>query len=178
MTNPFLENLNPPQRKAVLHTEGPLLIFAGAGSGKTRVLTHRIAHLIQNHGVSPWNILAITFTKKAAGEMKEGVGRLLGRRSDDVWISTFHSAGLRILRKYPEKLGLGPYFTILDDDDQLSPIKDALEALQLNPKIFNPKALAGRINSAKNELIDAKGYTHQPDDFFGERGALVYTGAA
>jgi len=170
----LLENLNTPQKEAVLHGDGPLLIFAGAGSGKTRVLTHRIAHLIQNHGVSPWNIFAVTFTNKAAGEMKERVGRLLGRRSDDVWISTFHSAGLRILRKYPEKLGLGPYFTILDDDDQLSLIKDALEALQLNPKIFNPKALAGRISSAKNELVDAPAYAAQAQDFFEERVAQVY----
>src|SRR4029453_19683207 len=117
----LLENLNAPQRDAVLHHEGPLLIFAGAGSGKTRVLTHRIAHLIQNHGVSPWNILAMPFTNKAAGEMKERVGRLLGRRSDDVWISTFHSAGLGILRKYPEKLGRGLYFPTLRDDAHLPP---------------------------------------------------------
>src|SRR5262245_6061824 len=151
----LLEILTAPQREAVLHTQGPLLIFAGAGSGKTRVLTHRIAHLIQDKGVSPWRILAVTFTNKAAGEMKERVGRLLGGRADDVWISTFHSAGLRILRKAPEKVGLGPFFTILDDDDQISLIKDALEALQLNPKIFHPKAIAGRINQAKNELISA-----------------------
>jgi ATP-dependent DNA helicase UvrD/PcrA len=171
----LLENLNDPQREAVLHTEGPLLIFAGAGSGKTRVLTHRIAHLIQQKGVSPWNILAVTFTNKAAGEMKERVGRLLGGRADDVWISTFHSAGLRILRKHPEKVGLGPYFTIMDDDDQLSLIKDALEALQLNPKIFHPKAIAGRINQAKNELISAEDYATSADDFFEERTAQVYS---
>ncbi|MFO1520289.1 MAG: DNA helicase PcrA [bacterium] len=174
MTSLLLDKLNPPQKEAVLHTEGPLLIFAGAGSGKTRVLTHRMAHLIQNHRVSPWNIFAVTFTNKAAGEMKERVGKLMGGRADDVWISTFHSAGLRILRRHPEKIGLGPFFTIMDDDDQFSLIKDALEALQLNPKMFHPKSIAGRINQAKNELIGAEEYAATADDFFEERTAQVY----
>ncbi len=174
MHNPLLENLNPAQQEAVLHTEGPLLIFAGAGSGKTRVLTHRIAHLIQNYKVSPWNIFAVTFTNKAAGEMKERVGKLLGRRADEIWISTFHSAGLRILRKYPEKVGLGPYFTILDDNDQLTLIKEGCEALQINPKIFHPKTILAKINQAKNELITAEEFSLSADDFFAEKIAKVY----
>ncbi|MBL7685754.1 MAG: UvrD-helicase domain-containing protein, partial [Deltaproteobacteria bacterium] len=172
--NELLDKLNPPQKEAVLHTDGPLLIFAGAGSGKTRVLTHRIAHLIQNHQVSPWNIFAVTFTNKAAGEMKERISKILGRRADDVWISTFHSAGLRILRQYPEKVGLGPYFTILDDDDQMTLVKEGLEFLQINPKLFPPKAIVGRISAAKNELIDADQYAAQADDFFSEKVAKVY----
>jgi DNA helicase-2/ATP-dependent DNA helicase PcrA len=171
----LLENLNPPQREAVLHTQGPLLIFAGAGSGKTRVLVHRIANLIQNHGVSPWNIFAVTFTNKAAGEMRERIGRLLGSRADDVWISTFHSAGVRILRKHAEQAGLGPFFTIFDDADQLSLIKEALEALNLNIKLFHPKAMAARINQAKNELVTAEEYALAAKDFFEEKTALVYS---
>ncbi len=176
MKNPNLfENLNAPQREAVLHTEGPLLIFAGAGSGKTRVLTHRIAHLIQNCGVSPWGIFAVTFTNKAAGEMKERISKLLGSRADEVWISTFHSAGVKILRRHPEKAGLGPFFTIFDDSDQLSLIKEGLDVLQINPKLFNPKAIAGKINAAKNELLGAEEFALQADDFFNEKAAKVYT---
>jgi len=170
----LLDKLNPPQREAVLHTEGPLLIFAGAGSGKTRVLTHRIAHLIQDCGASPWSIFAVTFTNKAAGEMKERIAKILGGRADDVWISTFHSAGVRILRRHPEKAGLGPFFTIFDDSDQMSLIKDALDALQINPKLFNPRAIAGKINAAKNELVTAQEYAQRADDFFDEKVAKVY----
>ncbi len=175
MTDSLLNHLNPAQREAVLHTDGPLLIFAGAGSGKTRVLTHRITHLIQEHGVSPWNIFAVTFTNKAAGEMKERIHRLLGGRADDVWISTFHSAGLKILRRCPEKIGLGPFFTILDDGEQLSLLKEGLEALQINPKVFNPKAIAARIHQAKNELVTADAFALQADDFFSEKVALLYS---
>lgn len=174
MNSSLLEKLNPPQREAVLHTEGPLLIFAGAGSGKTRVLTHRIAHLIQNCGVSPWSIFAVTFTNKASGEMKERIAKILGSRADDVWISTFHSSGVKILRRHPEKAGLGPFFTIFDDSDQMTLIKDAVEALQINPKLFNPRAIAGKINSAKNELITAQEYAAKAEDFFDEKVAKVY----
>ncbi len=174
MSNSLLDKLNPPQREAVLHSEGPLLIFAGAGSGKTRVLTHRIAHLIQNCGVSPWSIFAVTFTNKAAGEMKERISKLLGARADDVWISTFHSAGVKILRRHPEKAGLGPFFTIFDDSDQMTLIKEALDVLQINPKLFNPRAIAGKINAAKNELITAGEFALQATDFFDEKVAKVY----
>ncbi len=167
-----LEGLNPQQREAVLHTEGPLLIFAGAGSGKTRVLVHRIAHLIQNMKVSPWQILAVTFTNKAAGEMRDRVAALLEARADEVWISTFHSAGVRILRRHIEKLDYGPSFVIYDDSDQLTLLKQCLEELQLNPKIFNPRAVQSRIDGAKNELIEAEQFP--VGDFFSERVAKIY----
>ncbi len=167
-----MEGLNPEQREAVLATDGPVLIFAGAGSGKTRVLVHRIAHLIKSRGISPWNILAVTFTNKAAGEMRERVERLLGMRADEVWISTFHSAGVRILRRFATSLGYGPNFVIYDDTDQLSLIKQCLEELQLNPKIFNPRAVQTRIDAAKNELVGPEGFS--AEDFFGERVAKVY----
>ena len=113
-----LNQLNPRQREAVQHTEGPLLIFAGAGSGKTRVLVHRIAHLIKDCGVSPWQIFAVTFTNKAAGEMRERIEGLLGMRADEIWMSTFHSAGVRILRRHITRLGYGEHFVIYDDTDQ------------------------------------------------------------
>ena len=170
----LIDHLNPPQREAVLHTEGPLLIFAGAGSGKTRVLTHRIAHLIQNCGLSPWSLFAVTFTNKAAGEMKGRIGKLLSSRADDVWISTFHSAGVKILRRHPEKAGLGPFFTIFDDLDQMTLIKEALDVLQINPKLFNPRAIAGKINAAKNELVTAEEFALRAEDFFDEKIAKVY----
>ncbi len=175
MNSSLLDHLNPPQREAVLHTEGPLLIFAGAGSGKTRVLTHRIAHLIQEKGVNPWSIFAVTFTNKAAGEMKERISKLLGASAEEVWISTFHAAGVKILRRYPELCGLGPYFTIFDDTDQLNLIKEGLEVLQINPKLFHPKAIAGRINAVKNELIDSEKFAQDATDFFDEKVAKIYT---
>jgi DNA helicase-2/ATP-dependent DNA helicase PcrA len=167
-----LEKLNPRQREAILHTEGPLLIFAGAGSGKTRVLVHRIAHLVRNRGVQPWQIFAVTFTNKAAGEMRERVEDLLGTRADEVWLSTFHSAGVRILRRHITRLGYGPQFVIYDDTDQLTLIKDCLGELQINPKIFNPRAVQSRIDAAKNELVGPEAFS--ADDFFGERVAKIY----
>src|SRR5215831_17844638 len=167
-----LEKLNPQQREAVLCTEGPLLLFAGAGSGKTRVLVHRIAHLIQQRRVSPWNLFAVTFTNKAAGEMRERVGALLGRRADDAWISTFHSAGVRILRQHIHRLGYGESFVIYDDGDQMTLIKECLEELKLNPKIFHPRAVESRIDAAKNELVEPQDFP--TDDFFSEQVARVY----
>ncbi len=175
MSSLFIQNLNPSQCEAVLQTEGPLLIFAGAGSGKTRVLVHRIAHLIQEKGVSPWNIFAVTFTNKAAQEMKERISKLLGRRSDDVWISTFHSAGVRILRNYPERIGRSPHFTIFDDSDQLSLMKEGMELLNINPKLFHPRNILSKINQAKNELLNAEEFESTADDFFAEKVAKVYT---
>ncbi len=167
-----MNSLNDKQLEAVETTEGPLLIFAGAGSGKTRVLVHRIAHLIHQKKVSPWNIFAVTFTNKAAGEMKDRVAALIPERSEDLWISTFHSAGVRILRRHIEKLHYGPTFVIYDDNDQLRLIKECLEELKLNPKIFHPRAIQTRIDSAKNELIEPTGYP--TGDFFNERVASVY----
>jgi len=167
-----LDHLNPEQREAVLCTEGPLLIFAGAGSGKTRVLVHRIAHLVQDCGVSPWQIFAVTFTNKAAGEMRERIERLLGHHAQDLWISTFHSAGVRILRRHIQKLGYGPAFVIYDDSDQMTLIKKCLEELSINPKIFNPRMVQSRIDAAKNELVGPDKFSS--DDFIGERVAKIY----
>jgi len=145
--------LNPEQKEAVLHTEGPLLILAGAGSGKTRVLTHRVAYLIEQ-GVNPWNILAITFTNKAAGEMRERVDKIVGMGSESVWVSTFHSACVRILRRHIDRLGFDTSFSIYDADDQKSLMKEVCKKLEIDTKIFKEKMLLGVISKAKDELID------------------------
>lgn len=158
ITEQLLRGLNPQQQKAVKTTEGPLLIMAGAGSGKTRVLTHRIAYLIEEKGVHPANILAITFTNKAAREMKERIHQLLGEVANDIWISTFHSMCVRILRRDIDRIGFERHFTILDDTDQLSVIKNILKELNYDPKKFSPYAILNSISSAKNELKTAKDY--------------------
>ena len=151
MTN--YDTLNPKQREAVFHTEGPLLVLAGAGSGKTRVLTYRVAYLIEEKGVAPWNILAITFTNKAAGEMRERVDGLVEHGASSVWVSTFHSLCVRILRRFIENLGYGTNFTIYDTDDQRTLMKQIVKAASLDPKQFKDRNLLGIISSAKNELI-------------------------
>ena len=150
--NQLLHNMNPQQKEAILTTEGPLLVMAGAGSGKTRVLTHRIAYLMSEKQVSPYNILAITFTNKAAREMKERVEKLIGERGKDVWISTFHSMCVRILRRDIDLIGYDLNFGILDDADQLSVIKTVMEDLNLDPKRQSPKYFLSQISNAKNEL--------------------------
>ena len=150
--------LNPPQLEAVKHTEGPLLILAGAGSGKTRVLTFRIAYLIREKNVAPFNILAITFTNKAAGEMRERVDRLLEGRGAGVWVSTFHSACVRILRRYIDLIGYDTNFTIYDADDQKTVMKQVIKKLELDPKAFREKMLIGAVSSAKNEMISAEDF--------------------
>lgn len=152
------DTLNNEQREAVFHTEGPLLILAGAGSGKTRVLTHRIAYLIDEKGINPWNILAITFTNKAAGEMRERVDRIVGFGSESIWVSTFHSTCVRILRRYIDRLGYGTNFTIYDADDQKTLMKDVCKQLQIDTKIYKERALLSAISSAKDEMI-------MPDEF-------------
>ena len=169
------DSLNPMQRQAVFHTEGPLLILAGAGSGKTRVLTHRIAYLIQEKEVNPWNILAITFTNKAAQEMRERVDRIAGFGSDAIWVSTFHSTCARILRRHIDNLGYDTNFTIYDTDDQKSVIKDVCRRLNVDTKIFKERALLSQISHAKDNLItpdqmemDAAG------DFNQKKTAMVY----
>ena len=144
--------LNPEQKEAVLHTEGPLLILAGAGSGKTRVLTHRVAYLIEQ-GTAPWNILAITFTNKAAGEMRERVDKLVGLGSDSIWVSTFHSTCVRILRHYIDRLGFDTSFSIYDTDDQKSVMKEVCKKLQIDTKVYRERMLLGAISHAKDELI-------------------------
>ena len=148
----LLDKMNPQQKEAILTTEGPLLVMAGAGSGKTRVLTHRIAYLMSEKQVSPYNILAITFTNKAAREMKERVEKLIGERGKDVWISTFHSMCVRILRRDIDLIGYDLNFGILDDADQLSVIKTVMEDLNLDPKRQSPKYFSSQISNAKNEL--------------------------
>jgi len=147
-----LGSLNSPQREAVVHEGGPLVVFAGAGSGKTRVITFRIAHLIATHDVAPWRILAVTFTNKAAGEMRERLLRLLGEQGTAVQVGTFHATCARLLRRHGESLGLTKDFTIYDDQDQLALVKRVLRDLGLDEKRYQPKAMAGRINRAKQEV--------------------------
>ena len=144
-----LEGLNTAQREAVECTEGPLLVLAGAGSGKTRVLTYRIANLIENKGVAPWQILAITFTNKAAAEMRERLSSLVGPRSRGMWVSTFHSMCVRMLRADAERLGFSPSFTIYDTDDQKRLYREIMAELDINPKVFQLNAVMGRISQAK-----------------------------
>ncbi|MDH3818113.1 MAG: UvrD-helicase domain-containing protein, partial [Myxococcales bacterium] len=147
-----LGSLNSPQREAVVHEGGPLVVFAGAGSGKTRVITFRVAHLIATHDVAPWRILAVTFTNKAAGEMRERLLRLLGEQGAAVQVGTFHATCARLLRRHGESLGLTKDFTIYDDQDQLALVKRVLRDLGLDEKRYQPKAMAGRINRAKQEV--------------------------
>ena len=147
------DTLNEPQREAVLHTDGPLLILAGAGSGKTRVLTHRIAYLIEEMGVNPWNILAITFTNKAAGEMRQRVDDLVGFGSESIWVSTFHSMCVRILRRFIDRLGYDNRFTIYDTDDQKTLMKAVCKKVDIDTKQFKERMLLSVISSAKNEMI-------------------------
>jgi len=147
-----LSQLNDAQREAALHTEGPLLVLAGAGSGKTRVLTYRIAHLVADKGVAPWQILAITFTNKAAGEMRERISQQLGATAASMWVSTYHAACVRILRAEAEALGYKRSFTIYDDDDAKRLIKDIMRELEVDPQVFPIQAIRNRISTAKNEL--------------------------
>ena len=148
----LVQGMNPRQEEAVLHTEGPLLVMAGAGSGKTRVLTHRIAYLIEEKEVNPWNILAITFTNKAAKEMKERVNKLLETGGEDVWVSTFHSMCVRILRRDVDQIGYNRNFTIIDPSEQKTLMKRILNDLNIDSKKYDPRSILGTISNAKNEL--------------------------
>lgn len=163
------DTLNEPQREAVYYTEGPLLILAGAGSGKTRVLTHRIAYLIEEKGVNPWNILAITFTNKAAGEMRERVDRLVGFGSESIWVSTFHSMCVRILRRHISLLGYDTNFTIYDADDQKTLMKDVCKLLQIDTKIYKERALLAAVSHAKNELVTPEEFRLNAGGDFSQR---------
>ncbi|MBO2944769.1 DNA helicase PcrA [Paenibacillus sp. F411] len=169
-----ISRLNPPQRQAVESTDGPLLIMAGAGSGKTRVLTHRIAYLIATRKAPPWSILAITFTNKAAREMQERVSRLVGNEGRDIWVSTFHSMCVRILRKDIERIGYTSNFSILDSTDQLSVIRSCMKQLNIDPKKFEPKAIQAMMSTAKNELITPQQYEHKAADYLESMTAKVY----
>ncbi|HIV95099.1 MAG TPA: UvrD-helicase domain-containing protein, partial [Candidatus Sellimonas avistercoris] len=169
------DSLNDIQKEAVYQTEGPVLILAGAGSGKTRVLTHRIAYLIEEKGVNPWNILAITFTNKAAGEMRERVDQLVGFGSESIWVSTFHSACVRILRRFIDRLGYDTNFTIYDTDDQKSLMKEVCRYLQIDTKMYKERALLSAISSAKNEMISPEEYRLEAEgDFSRKKIAEVY----
>jgi len=170
----LLNDLNPIQQRAVLETEGPLLVFAGAGSGKTRVLTYRIAYLVQEKGIPPWNIFAVTFTNKAADEMRERVERLLGRSAKGVWISTFHSACARILRQHIEALGFQRNFVIYDEQDQERHLKTVMKELDLDFRMFHPRAVQSKIEDLKNEGITPEQYLPDPYNIFQKRVALVY----
>lgn len=171
----LLEAMNAPQREAVTTTEGPLLILAGAGSGKTRVLTHRTAYLIQEKDVNPYNILAITFTNKAAGEMRERIDNLVGFGSEAIWVSTFHSMCVRILRRYIDRLGYDTNFTIYDTDDQKSLMKDICKRLEVDTKIFKEKMFLNIISSAKNEMIGPIEFANQAvGDYAKRKQAEVY----
>ena len=171
-----LEFLNKEQQEAVLCTEGPLLILAGAGSGKTRVLTHRIAHLIEDCGVNPWNILAITFTNKAAGEMRERVDRIVGFGSESVWVSTFHSACVRILRRYIDRLGFDNNFTIYDAEDQKTVMKEVCRRLELDPKMYKERMLLNVVSHAKDEYMSPEEFEMDArGDFRREKAAAAYT---
>ncbi|WP_239584433.1 DNA helicase PcrA [Aquibacillus albus] len=172
----LLKGLNEQQRIAVKQTDGPLLIMAGAGSGKTRVLTHRIAYLLSEKEVSPRSILAITFTNKAAREMKDRVYRLVGAEGSDIWVSTFHSMCVRILRRDIDRIGINRNFSILDSGDQLTVIKNVLKDKNIDPKKFEPRAMLGAISAAKNELITPEEYSKQVGNFYERQIAEVYEG--
>ena len=173
--NMYLDNMNEMQKQAILHTEGPLLILAGAGSGKTRVLTHRTAYLIDEMRVNPYHILAITFTNKAAGEMRERIDDIVGFGSESIWVSTFHSTCVRILRRYIDRLGYDTNFTIYDADDQKSLMKDICKRLEIDTKQFKEKMFLSVISSAKDELIDPIEFENRAaGDFTKRKQAMVY----
>jgi len=171
----LLRGLNPAQRQAVTHFDGPLLIVAGAGSGKTRVLTHRIAYLIRARKVNPFAVLAITFTNKAAGEMKERVGQLVGERlGNAMWVMTFHSACVRILRREGVRLGYKSTFTIYDDADSERLIAYCLRDLDIDAKRFPPRSIKAAIGRAKDEMVDEEMFAQRADNFFDKTVAEVY----
>lgn len=170
----LLKGMNPRQAEAVQLTEGPLLIMAGAGSGKTRVLTHRIAYLIEEKGVNPWNILAITFTNKAAKEMKERVISLMEAGGEDVWISTFHSMCVRILRRDVDHIGYSKNFTIIDSSEQLTLMKRVVKEQNIDPKKYDPRSILGAISNAKNELLTVAAYSARQGSLFEDIVARCY----
>ncbi|QNQ80887.1 DNA helicase PcrA [Lactobacillus sp. PV034] len=172
--NSILENLNEQQIKAVQTTNGPLLVVAGAGSGKTSVLTRRIAYLIEEQGVAPWNILAITFTNKAATEMRERVQNLLGPVAESVWMSTFHALCVRILRRDADKIGYSSNFSIADSSEQLTLVKRIEKDLNINPKMYDPRAILSTISNAKNDLLTPAAYDELAKSPFEKITAQIY----
>ncbi|MHC9533268.1 DNA helicase PcrA [Dellaglioa sp. BT-FLS60] len=174
-TESLLNGMNNKQKEAVLQTEGPLLIMAGAGSGKTRVLTHRVAYLIEEKGVNPWNVLAITFTNKASKEMRERVNKLLDKGAEDVWVSTFHALCVRILRRDIDQIGYNRAFTIADPGEQRTLVKRILKEQNIDPQKFDPRSVLGAISNAKNDLLTEKEYAERAASMFEQMVAKVYT---
>ena len=171
----ILKGLNDPQYEAVVNTEGPCLVIAGAGSGKTKVLTHKIAYLIGEKQVKPWNILAITFTNKAANEMKERIGNLVGDVAADIWMGTFHSICVRILRRFIDRIGFDSSFIIFDTSDQRTLVKACIKSIGLDDKMFTDRSVLSEISNAKNEMLEPDQYTVRANgDFRKEKIALVY----
>lgn len=169
------DTLNEPQKQGVYTVDGPVLLLAGAGSGKTRVLTHRIAYLIDEMGVNPWNILAITFTNKAAGEMRERVDNLIGMGAEQVWVATFHSTCVRILRRYIDRIGFDNSFTIYDTDDQKTVVKNIIKKLDLDPKMYKERSIMAAISAAKDELLSPTEYEIQSSgDYKAMQIARIY----
>lgn len=159
----LLQELNKEQYEAVVNTEGPELIIAGAGSGKTKVLTYKVAYLLNEKGIKPWNILAITFTNKAANEMKERIEKIVGQDSKDIWLGTFHSICVRILRKHIDKLGFSSNFLIFDTLDQKSLIKECMNELNIDDKLFSQKSILYEISNAKNDMCDEQEFINRAD---------------
>ena len=171
----LIESLNNKQKEAVLNTEGPCLVIAGAGSGKTKVLTHKIAYLLQEKNIEPWNILAITFTNKAANEMKERIENIVGEVAKDLWMGTFHSICVRILRKYIDRIGFDKSFLIFDTSDQRTLIKECMKALNIDDKMFTDRSVQAEISNGKNEMLEPKAYgVKYAGDFRREKIATIY----
>ncbi len=174
MTTDLLSGLNPQQREAAQAVDGPVLVIAGPGSGKTRVITHRIAFLVRDCGVSPWRIAAVTFTNKAAREMRERLGPLLGARADHLSCGTFHWFCARILRREGDRIGLDRNFSIYDDDDQVSAIKGIMKSHEIDPKTFNPRSIQSIISGAKSRLLTAEGFRYNTESYIDEIALRVY----
>jgi len=170
----LLENLNPQQKEAVLHLDGPVLVIAGAGSGKTRVLSHRVAYLIKEKKVEPYNILAVTFTNKAAKEMRERIVSLLGFDNPALWISTFHSSCVRILRREIEKLKLTSNFVIFDTSEQKTLIRETMKEMNINEKVLPYQVVMSKISKAKNDLVTPENYVNYYCPQYSDRVSEIY----
>ena len=165
----ILEGLNDKQYEAVVNTQGPCLVIAGAGSGKTKVLTHKIAYLIGEKGAKPWDILAITFTNKAANEMKERIANLVGNIAKDIWMGTFHSICVRILRRFIDRIGFDTSFVIFDTTDQKTLVKTCLKELNIDDKLYTDRSVLSEISNAKNEMLEPTQYTSRATRRFQKR---------
>lgn len=171
----ILEELNDKQKEAVLNVAGPNLIIAGAGSGKTKVLTHKIAYLINEKNIKPWNILAITFTNKAANEMKSRIESLIGDNAKDMWVGTFHSICVRILRRFIDRIGFDTSFVIFDTSDQRSLVKQCLKELDIDDKLFSDRGVLSEISNGKNEMLTPSAYTLRANgEYRKEKIAKIY----